>query len=170
MRAPSQDGAFFAYGQPPAWASPHAAYHIIWRYQPRSRLKGKPMRYAQTVATLLLLVSGMLLLAGCAGSSGVAVETDGERSAFKQTMLQATANTAFTVTFKNSSSSQQHNWVLVKGGDDMAQQVATEAIAANTNFVPDDANVVAHSDLLAGGSSAMVQVPALPAGTYIFLC
>lgn len=119
-------------------------------------------------------VASALVLTACGGGGGggggaTVDTTDG--IAFAQTTLSIPANTAASVKFSNKSSGLQHNWVLVKGGDEVAAQVDEAGQADTTDYVPDgDANVAAASKLLNGGESETVSVPALPAGTYTYLC
>ena len=120
-------------------------------------------------------VASALVLTACGGSSGggAAAKTVDSTAgiAYVQTTLTAGANAASSVTFNNKSAGLQHNWVLVKGGDDVAATVNAGAQADPTDYVPDgDANVVAHTKLLNGGEKETVAVPALPAGSYTYLC
>lgn len=123
-------------------------------------------------------VASALVLSACGGNAGgggggggSVTVTAGDGLAFNQTTLTIPANTATTVTFQNTSSGLQHNWVLVKGGDDIASQVDAAAAGAAPDYVPDgDPNIAAASDMLNGGGSDTVEVPALPAGTYTYMC
>ena len=120
-------------------------------------------------------VASALVLTACGGSSGggAAAKTVDSTAgiAYVQTTLTAGANAASSVTFNNKSAGLQHNWVLVKGGDDVAAAVDAAAQADPTDYVPDgDANVVAYTKLLNGGEKDTVAVPALPAGSYTYLC
>ena len=118
------------------------------------------------------------VLAACGTSGGTSgggttgsVESDGENLAYKPTTLSVAAGQAVTVTFKNSSTSQQHNWVLIKGGDAEAQKVDDAAVEAGEakNYVPADPNVVSSVNILAPGASGTASVN-VPAGSYIYIC
>ena len=130
-------------------------------------------------------LASALALAACGGSSGgtsgtgggeggatsVNISTAGEALQFAPANLTAKPGDV-KVTFKNGSSAQKHNWVLVKGGDDVAQKVDDEGVAAGDakGYLPDDkANVIANSKLLDGGASDSISFKA-DAGTYTFLC
>lgn len=138
----------------------------------------------KTVWKLLLgvaLASAMLLTACSGGSTGgngggaggaLSIEADGENLAFKPAALSAKAGSAVTVNFKNVSTAQQHNWVLVNGGDDVAGKVDEAAIAAGApNYLPTgNADILASTDMLAAGGTGTASFTAPAAGTYTFMC
>src|SRR5438093_10358 len=76
------------------------------------------------------------------------ITTEGEQLKFSPTTLSASANQATTVNFQNPSASQQHNWVLVKGGNDVATKVAQDSTTAAPSFIPRDPEIVASVKLL----------------------
>lgn len=131
---------------------------------------------------LSLALVGLLLLAACGGSSGgtggggaatnLSLASDGELLAFKPAALTAAAGSQVSVTFKDASASQQHNWVLVKGGDDVATKVDEAGVTAGPakGYIPDDPNIVSNTKLLNGGESGTATFTAPAAGTYTFLC
>ncbi|HEU5015336.1 MAG TPA: plastocyanin/azurin family copper-binding protein [Roseiflexaceae bacterium] len=127
-------------------------------------------RFVQFLGVVLV---SAFVLAGCGGGGSASatptVGVDGEQLKFDPATLTAPANQQVTVTFKNSSSSNQHDWVLVKGGDDVAGQV-DEAASANGGTVDTSTeNVVAATQVLDAGASGTAQFQ-LPAGTYTYLC
>jgi azurin len=66
-----------------------------------------------------------------------------------------------------------HNFVLVNGGEDVANAVDEAGSAAGeaAGYVPaDKANIIASSALLAPGASATVEFTAPAAGTYTYVC
>lgn len=85
---------------------------------------------------------------------------------------------AFTVTLKHVGklpvSAMGHNWVLTREQD--MQAVANEGMAAgldNDYVKPNDARVIAHTDMIGGGqeSSVTLDVSRLAAGEkYTFFC
>jgi plastocyanin len=126
-----------------------------------------------------LLVAGALLIVACGGGSsggdssgGLTVSSDGENLAYKPASLSVAAGSSVSLTFVNESAAQQHNWVLVAGGDDVALAVDEAALDAGPpNYVPaGDANIVAATDMLAPGGKATITFTAPAAGTYTFLC
>ena len=127
--------------------------------------------------TVVALVSALTLVA-CGGSSGGGganggdISVDGENLAFKPTTVSAKAGAATTINFKNPSTAQQHNWVLVQGGDDVAAKVDEAAVAAGApDYVPaDKANIVASSKMLQPGGSDTISFTAPAAGIYTFMC
>ena len=103
------------------------------------------------------------------GGGGLNLTTQGEQLAFNPATLTAKAGDQVTVSFKNGSSAQKHNWVLVKGGDDVAQKV-DEAAAAGGGETQAGGDVIAATKLLAGGETGTASFTAPAAGTYTFLC
>jgi len=132
---------------------------------------------------LSLALVGMLLLSACGGGStgggtgggaatNLSLASDGESLAFKPATLAAQAGAQVSVTFKDASASQQHNWVLVKGGDDVAAKVdeAGATAGAAKGYIPDDPNIITSIKLLNAGESGTASFTAPAAGTYTFLC
>lgn len=110
---------------------------------------------------------------GGAGAATIDVGSDGENLAFDKTTLTATAGQQVTVNFKNNSAAQQHNWVLVSGGEDVAKPVADAGLTAGAgaNYLPaDNATIVANTNLLDPGSTGNVTFTAPAAGTYLYIC
>ena len=132
---------------------------------------------AMAISALLL---GSLVLAACGGgaSSGAAngaieIGTDGENLAYSTAALTAKAGEKVTLTFKNGSTAQSHNLIIVNGGDDVATAVDEAAAEAGdaAGYVPADASImIAHTALLAPGGSETIEFTAPAAGTYSFIC
>jgi plastocyanin len=123
----------------------------------------------------------LTVLAACGGGStptdgggaggGLAVSARGEELAFDPTTLTATAGAQTTVTFNNPSTANNHNWVLVNGGDDVATQVNDASVEASTvGYATTGPNVVAATKTLGPNSNEAVTFTAPAAGTYTFLC
>ncbi|MCC9078834.1 plastocyanin/azurin family copper-binding protein [Litorilinea aerophila] len=143
-------------------------------------------------AFVLLLVAAVL--AGCGGSRSrasagegrsaatptaspavaeLSLGTDGENMKFDKTEFTVRAGQEVQLTFHNSATTLQHNWVLVNGGDDVAEQVDQAAVAAgfDKGFIPDSDLILAHTRLLNGGEEETITftAPSQP-GDYTFLC
>ncbi|MFN5926989.1 MAG: plastocyanin/azurin family copper-binding protein, partial [Roseiflexaceae bacterium] len=87
--------------------------------------------------------------------------------------LTAKAGEKVTINFKNNSSAQSHNLIIVKGGDDVAMAVDEAAAEAGdaAGYVPaDTTNIVANTALLAPGASETIEFTPAEAGTYTFIC
>lgn len=138
---------------------------------------------------LALLLGLALILSACGGNSGggassggggasggattIEIGSDGENLAFDKTALTATAGQQVTVRFINNSAVQQHNWVLVQGGEAEAAAVANAGLTAGAaaEYLPaDKANVLAHTAVLNGGETGEVTFTAPAAGSYLFIC
>jgi plastocyanin len=126
-------------------------------------------------------VVGALALAACGGGGqptggggGGALNfgTPGENLAYEPATGTATAGSQVSVTFTNNSTAQQHNWVLVNGGDDVAAQVAEAGINVGPpEYLPaGDPNVLASTKMLQPGANESITFTAPAAGTYTFLC
>ena len=104
------------------------------------------------------------------GASALDVGANGENLAFDKATLSASANQQVTVNFKNPSTANQHNWVLVKGGDDVASKVDEEATSASdTGYIPTDPNILTSVKTLDPGGNGTASFTA-PAGTYTYIC
>jgi azurin len=132
-------------------------------------------------ALLVLTACGNNNAGGGGASSGGAsggpatldIGSDGENLAFDKTTLTASAGQQVTVNFKNNSAVQQHNWVLVNGGEAEAQAVADAGLTAGleSQYLPaDKANVLANTEVLDGGESGTASFTAPAAGSYLYIC
>jgi plastocyanin len=137
------------------------------------------MKLVRSLLLALSLVSALVLTA-CGGGSApagggeggkLAIEADGENLAYKPAALTAKAGAPVVITFKNTSTAQQHNLVVANGGDDVATKVDEAAIAAGgPDYLPTGADVLAGSKMLQPGGSADISFTAPAAGSYVFLC
>lgn len=113
---------------------------------------------------------------GGAASSGpvtIDIGSDGENLAFDKKTLTVAPGQQVTLKFKNNSAAQQHNWILVKGGDAAAKAIADGGLTAGAaaDFLPpDQSNVVAHTKVANGGETVEVAFTAPEAGTYQYIC
>lgn len=153
------------------------------------------MKMNLRMLVLAVLLGASLLLAACGGGGGGAagggggggaasgggasgpatldVGTAGENLAFDKTTLEAAAGQQVTVNFTNGSTVQQHNWVLVNGGEDVAAEVDEAGLTAGlqNNYLPaDKANIIANTNVLNGGESGSVSFTAPAAGQYLYIC
>jgi len=129
---------------------------------------------------LMVAVVAAFALAACGGGGGggggasatVEIATDGENLAYDKKEFTVPAGQTITLTFKNTSTAQQHNIVIVKGGEDVAAKVDEEAINAGPpDFLPADrANVIAATKMLGPGGSETITFTAPAPGTYYFIC
>ncbi|GIV94640.1 MAG: hypothetical protein KatS3mg056_3349 [Chloroflexus sp.] len=90
------------------------------------------MKITLRMMVLAVLTAMAMVLAACGGggSSGgstgggsgsgpvtIEIGSKGEELAFDKTELTVSAGQTVTIRFKNNSAVQQHNWILVKGGE-----------------------------------------------------
>lgn len=100
-----------------------------------------------------------------AGAPAVSSDPSGALR-YIETQLEAAAGQPFSVQFDNPSP-LQHNWVLVESG----QEEAVAAVGATTNGdVQGAAGVIVAGNVLNGGQSEPVDVPAVEAGEYSYIC
>ena len=136
---------------------------------------GKLCAWARMSLVLLLAI----IVSACANASANAgkkltISTQGNQLLFTQSELQVSAGDKVLLTFTNDPAALQHNWVLVKGGDAVAQQVSDAVLAAgleNGLLPADQSAILAHSPLLDSGAQATITftAPTVP-GTYTYLC
>lgn len=93
----------------------------------------------------------------------------GETLKFDKEKLTAKAGSAVTVCFKNISTVNQHNWVLVKQGTKDTVAVAGIAAAA-TGYVPVSPDVLAKTALVNAGQNGVATFTAPAAGKYQYVC
>lgn len=139
------------------------------------------------MALAVLTVMAMVLAAcGGGGSSGgstgggsgsgpvtIEIGSKGEELAFDKTELTVSAGQTVTIRFKNNSAVQQHNWILVKGGETEAAAIANAGLSAGpaANYLPaDKSNIIAESPLANGNETVEVTFTAPAAGTYLYIC
>ena len=84
---------------------------------------------------------------------------------YVETELQAAAGQPFSVQFDNPSP-LPHNWVLVSQGEEEAVAGAAQADGSAEGVD----GVVAGGAIVAAGQSAAIDVPAVEAGAYSYIC
>lgn len=146
------------------------------------------MKITLRMMVLAVLTTMAMVLAACGGggSSGgstgggsgsgpvtIEIGSKGEELAFDKTELTVSAGQTVTIRFKNNSAVQQHNWILVKGGEAEAAAIANAGLSAGpaANYLPaDKSNIIAESPLANGNETVEVTFTAPAAGTYLFIC
>ncbi|MCL4504633.1 MAG: plastocyanin/azurin family copper-binding protein [Chloroflexi bacterium] len=136
-----------------------------------------------------MLIGGLgiasIFLAACGGAGGGAAAatavpsgppvtfdlSSGDSIEFSNNKLEAAAGSKITVNLTNKSANSTFNWVLAKPGKMLA--VVTNASTetdANGYLKPNDANVIAHTELVKPGQKGSVTFDAPPPGEYQFFC
>lgn len=126
-------------------------------------------RFVQFLGVALV---SALVLAGCGGGGAASatptVSVQGEQLKFDPESITIPANQQITVTFKNTSTTNQHNWVLVQQGQ---EQAVDDAATANGGEVPDGTEgVIAKGALLDAGGQENISFQAPASGTYTYIC
>ncbi len=102
------------------------------------------------------------------------IGTQGNQLLFDTASLRAQSGNQIKLTLKNNSTNFEHNWVLVDGGTNVAEQVYKRALATGeqAGFLPDDMDaVVTYTEMVAAGQQETIlfTAPTIP-GSYTFLC
>lgn len=124
------------------------------------------------------VAAASLMIQGCQSTSAQAVLTleiacDGNNLAFAPMALTAPAGQPVQVIFRNVSTIFSHNWVLVAGGADVADQVNLAATTAgpDRDYIPaETSQIIAHTPLIPRGESDTVTFTTPAAGEYVYLC
>ncbi len=128
---------------------------------------------------MMSVAGSATFLVACGGGSSapaertpvaLSIEPKGEELKFAVDKLEAPANSKITLTLKNVSTANKHNWVLTKPGQ--ADAVAAEGIAAGeaVGYIKEGPNVIAHTKLSAPGTSESVTFDSPAPGDYPFVC
>ena len=109
--------------------------------------------------------------AASAPSNNITISAVGETMAYDQNSLTVKAGASVTLTMKNPSTTQKHNWALVKPGKENDVALAGIQAGEAKNFIPDgNPDVIAHTKLIPAGQSDTITFTAPPAGDYPFEC
>jgi azurin len=104
-------------------------------------------------------------------AGALAISTEGDALKFDLAKLEAKAGSQVTVVFQNTSTINQHNWVLVAAGSKDEVAAAGTAAGPGAGWVPaGDDRVLAKSGLLDPGATEDVSFTVPAAGTYQFVC
>ena len=106
------------------------------------------------------------------GESGLEISVVGDSLKFDKPTFSVANGTEVVLVFKNASSVNQHNWVLVRAAD-KAGVVADGTLAGpDSDWIkPNDPRVIANTKLLKAGEIGEVRFTAPePGTTYQFVC
>ncbi len=110
---------------------------------------------------------------GGAPISSAEVTAKGEQLLFSVSEIGPfSAGSEATITFKNTSSINQHNLLIVKGDRTVTSAVndAGAEVGPSGAYVPDDPAIVAHTSLLDPGSAETISFTPEPGATYYYIC
>lgn len=128
-----------------------------------------PAAPAEPAAT----ASGGEAAGGGAPISSAEVTAKGEQLLFNVDKLGPfTPGSEATITFKNTSSINQHNLLIVKGDRTVTGAVNDAGAEAGTSagYIPDDPAIVAHTSLLDPGSAETISFTPEAGATYYYIC
>ncbi len=111
---------------------------------------GSPVASAGSAASAAAGGSSASAAPGGATASGPVVKLVAQNIAFDQTAISAPANTPFTISFDNQDAGIPHNVAIHEGSP--------------------TGNAVFTGEIITGTAQKDYSVPALPAGTYAFVC
>ena len=101
----------------------------------------------------------------------IEIASDGDNLKFDKAKLEAKAGSTVTVVFQNSSTVNQHNWVLVRSGTKDEVAAAGTAAGPDAGWIPSgDDRVLAKTGLLDPGATQEVKFTVPAAGAYQFVC
>jgi azurin len=118
-------------------------------------------------------LTALSMFAACNNETELNIETVGDTMAYNTTNLEAKAGSTvkLTLTNKATSPAMQHDWVLVKPGSEQEVSLAGITAGAAKDFIPDNANIIAHTKLTKPGETDTVTFTApATAGDYPFIC
>ncbi|GGZ73400.1 azurin [Algibacter mikhailovii] len=109
------------------------------------------------------------------GDSNDVVITGNDMMQFNKQEIRIKAGQKVKITLthvgKMDKNVMGHNFVLLKSGVDLIAFGNKASSAKDTEYIPDDgADVIAHTKLIGGGETTVVEFDAPAAGTYDFLC
>ena len=104
-------------------------------------------------------------------AGALAIATEGDTLKFDLAQLEAKAGSTAAVVFQNSSTINQHNWVLVQAGTKDEVAAAGTGAGPEAGWIPQgDDRVIAATGLLDPGVTEEVSFTVPAAGTYQFVC
>jgi azurin len=117
-------------------------------------------------------LAALSVFSACNSTTELNIETVGDTMAYNTTTLEAKAGSTVKLTLKNNATSpaMQHNWILVKPGSEQEVSLAGITAGAAKGYIPDNANIIAHTKLTKPGESDTITFTAPAAGEYPYLC
>ncbi len=107
-------------------------------------------------------------------SNQISLSSVGETMSYDKNDLTVKSGENITLTFKNNSSTLQHNWVLTKPGTENDVGMAGIKAGPTKSFITDDPavapDILAHTALVNPGQSDTLTFKAPPTGDYPFIC
>lgn len=103
------------------------------------------------------------------------VITGNDAMQFNKKEIKVEAGKKVKVTLKHTGKMDKnmmgHNFVLLKQGVDAMAFGAKAAAFKNNEYIPDNTqDIIAHTKLIGGGETTVIEFDAPAAGTYTFLC
>jgi plastocyanin len=144
-------------------------------YSLDERISGMNLKNQFRMFGLAVLL--VMALAACGGGGGgsaasgsLTLGTNGEALAYDKTALTAKAGEV-KIAFTNGSAAQQHNVVIVKGGEAEAAKVDEAAVAAGApTYLPADKSLYVAATAMLAGKASETLTANLEAGTYTYIC
>lgn len=122
----------------------------------------------------VLCVGGAFAVPSSGFAAPLTIATKGDQMLFDKGKLTVKKGATVKLTFTNKAaknSGMQHNWVLTNPGTSDAVGQAGIAAGPDKSYVPDLADVLAHTKMLQPGESATIEfkAPEKP-GQYPYVC
>lgn len=118
---------------------------------------------------IILTTPTPISISTAAPGRNVEIGVNGDLFEFDQSTVTVKSGESLTISLKNSSSINQHNWVLVEDG--AKDEIATLGLdRPNYGYVPQDVRIVISTKLIDAGQTGEVSFNAPSAGTYQFVC
>ncbi len=101
--------------------------------------------------------------------------TSSDRMQFNTKEIKVKAGEKVTVTLKHTGKMAKnvmgHNFVLLTQGTDLVDFASKAASARDTDYIPEGTTeVIAHTKIIGGGETDVIEFDAPAPGTYEFLC
>ena len=141
--------------------------------------EGEAMKRVWTVLGVLAI--GLILLAACGDGDDptptptppgtLEISVTGDTLRFDKDRLEAAVGAEVEVTFRNVSSFNQHNFVVVRAGTKDAVAADGLVVGLDDDYVePGDERVIANTPVVSPGGTEVLRFSAPAAGNYQFVC